>query len=244
MIHKTSIIEDGAKIADDVIIGPFCYVGKDVELMSGCILESNIILKGKLKACPEVRIFSFSVIGNDNSDIEIGTKTYIREFSQIGTQEPIDSEYKKIIIGANSFLMSYVQISNGVELSDWCIITNSVVLLEDVKCEERVIIGGLSTIEAGVTLGTGVMIGGASCVNQDMPPFTLVEGNKASVKGLNIVGLRRRVKNKDDLEEVKSVFKQILKGDINQEMSAKIAKEHENEYVRCFAQYYSKKLLD
>jgi UDP-N-acetylglucosamine acyltransferase len=239
MIHETSIIQDGAKIAQDVTIGPFCNIGKDVELKSGCILESNVILKGKLVVDENVRIFSFTAIGNENSDINIGEKTHVREFVQIGAQENEDDKNKKVTIGANNFLMGYVQISTGVSTGEFCILTNAVRLNEDVVCEDRVIVGGLSTIEAGNTIGTGVMIGGASCVDRDIPPFTLVEGNKATIKGLNVVGLRRRLENKDDIEKIKTIFKQILGDVVDKELATDIAKKHENEYARKFASFIS-----
>ena len=235
MIHKSVIIEDGAKIADDVIIGPFCYIGKNVTLSSGCQLESNVILKGKLSVGEDVRIFSFSAIGQDNSEVKIGKNTHIREFTQIGTQDSKNN--KKITIGANNFLMGYVQILSGVTLADYCILTNAVKLYENVKCEERVIVGGLSTVEANNTIGTGVMIGGASYVKQDIPPFTLVEGNHADIKGLNIIGLRRKLENKDDIEEIKAIFKKILGDSVDKKLAKKIAKTHENEYVKQFASF-------
>lgn len=237
MIHNSVVIEDGASIADNVIIGPFCHIGKNVTLSSGCILESNVILKGKLVVDKDVKIFSFTSIGYEHSNIKIGEKTHVREFVQIGTQDDENKKPKKIIIGANNFLMAYVQILAGVQLGDFCILTNAVRLYENVKCEERVIIGGLSTIEANMTLGTGVMVGGASYVNQDMPPFTLVEGNNATIKGLNVIGLRRRLENKDDIEEIKAIFKRILGDTINKELAEEIAKTHENEYVKRFAAF-------
>lgn len=237
MVHSSVVIEDGANIAENVIIGPFCYIGKDVTLASGCTLESNVILKGKLVVEKDVKIFSFTSIGYKYSDVSIGEKTHVREFVQIGTQDDENQEPKKIVIGANSFLMAYVQILGGVELGDFCILTNAVRLYENVKCEERVIIGGLSTIDANITIGTGVMVGGASFVDQDMPPFTLVEGNRANIKGLNVIGLRRRLENKDDIEEIKAIFKKILGNCVNKELAKEIAATHENEYVKRFAAF-------
>ncbi|WP_295020990.1 acyl-ACP--UDP-N- acetylglucosamine O-acyltransferase [Sulfurimonas sp.] len=231
-IHSSVTIEDGAKIAPDVVIGPFCSIGKGVEIKSGCTLEANIILKGKIRIDEDVKIFSFAIIGNDNSEIEIGTKTHIREFTQIGSQESEDGENRKIIIGSNNFLMGYVQLSSGVELGDFCIITNAVRLLENVKCHEKVIVGGLSIIEANNTIGTGVMIGGASVVTTDIPPFMLVEGNKATIKGLNIIGLRRRVENKDDIEEIKAIYKRVLGDGVDKVMAQEILKTHQNEYIK------------
>jgi len=237
MIHSSVIVEDGAEIADDVTIGPFCHIGKDVKLAKGCKLESNVILKGKLSVDENVRIFSFTTIGKDDSDITIGKDTFIREFVQIGAQDDDNVKPKKIVIKNNNFLMGYVQILSGVETGEFCIFTNAVRLYENVKCEERVIVGGLSTVEANNTLGTGVMIGGASCVDHDMPPFTLVEGNKASIKGLNIIGLRRRLENKEDIEKIKGIFKQILGKEIDRDLATELAEIHENEYVKRFSAF-------
>ena len=237
LIHESVTIEEGAKIAEDVIIGPFCFIGKDVTIESGCTLESNIILKGKLHIAKDVKIFSFAIIGREDSEISVGEKTHIREFTQIGSQEDENEVPKKITIGANNFLMGYVQLLSGVTLGDNCILTNAVRLYENVKCEERVIIGGLSSVMANNTLGTGVMIGGASLVSSDIPPFTLVEGNHASVKGLNVIGLRRRLENKDDIEEIKAAYKRILGESVDKEAAQEIAAAHENEYVKRFASF-------
>lgn len=237
MIHKSTIIEDGAKIADDVTIGPFCYIGKDVSLSRGCKLESNIVLAGKLFIDEDVRIFSFTTIGHQGSEIEIGKKTHIREFAQIGTQGDENKEKEQIIIGNHNFIMAYAQIFSGVELGEFCIMTNAVRLYENVKCEDRVIIGGLSTIEANNTIGTGVMIGGASYVTHDIPPFTLVEGNRASVKSLNVVGLRRRLENQNQIDEIKAIFKKVLGNDVDKELAKEIADTHENEYVKRFVSF-------
>jgi UDP-N-acetylglucosamine acyltransferase len=236
-IHETVIIEDGAKIAPDVVIGPFCTIGKDVELKSGCRLESNVILKGRLRVDENVKIFSFTAIGNENSDIEIGEKTHIREFTQIGAQEAEDGTNKKIIIGTNNFLMGYVQILSGVEMDDYCILTNAVRLYENVKCAQRVIVGGLSTVEANNTIGTGVMIGGASVITHDIPPFTLVEGNNATIKGLNVIGLRRRLENKDDIEEIKAIYKKVLGDGVDKKLAREIADTHENKYIKQFTSF-------
>jgi UDP-N-acetylglucosamine acyltransferase len=236
MIHSSAIIEEGAIIADDVTIGPFCHIGKNVQISAGCKLESNIVLAGKLFIDENVRVFSFAAIGHEGSDIEIGKKTHVREFTQIGTQGD-EKQEDKIMIGNDNFIMGYVQIFSGVELGAFCIITNAVRLYENVKCEDRVIIGGLSTIEANNTIGTGVMIGGASYVTHDLPPFTLVEGNKASVRSLNLIGLRRRLENQSQIDEIKVIFKKVLGNDVDKELAKELADTHENEYIKQFVSF-------
>ncbi len=235
MIDQTAIIEDGAKIASDVKIGPFCCIGKNVTISKGCELKSNIILAGKLTIEEDVKIFSSTVIGSEISDIIIGEKTYIREHVQIGNHEDENGESKPVSIGKHNFIMGDVQIGSGVKIGDWSIVTNSVVIFNNIECEERVIVGGLSTIASNNKIGTGVMIGGGSYVEQDMPPFTLVEGNKATIKGLNSIGLQRRLSNKEVRKEIKKIFKKVIGKDTNKKLAQEIYESHANEYVKRFA---------
>ncbi|MBU0631644.1 acyl-ACP--UDP-N- acetylglucosamine O-acyltransferase [bacterium] len=235
MIDKTTIIEAGASIAENVNIGPFCFIGKDVVIDSGVSIASNVIIKGKTKIEENMKIFSFATIGHENSTIRIGKNTHVREFAQIGTQE--SEENKSIDISNDNFIMAYVQIMSGVKIANNCVLTNAVRLYENVTCAERVIIGGLSTVEANNNIGTGVMIGGASFVNHDVPPFCLVEGNRSSIKGLNIIGLRRRLQNLDDIEDIKAAYKKLINHGVDKEMAAKVEQESANNYVKLFAEF-------
>ncbi len=235
MIDKTTIIEDGASIADGVIIGPFCFIGKDTVIASGVNIASNVIIKGKTSIEEDVKIFSFATIGQENSVIRIGAKTHVREFVQIGTQE--SEENQNIDISNDNFIMAYVQIMSGVKIANNCVLTNAVRLYENVTCQERVIIGGLSTVEANNHIGTGVMIGGASYVNHDVPPFCLIEGNRSKIKGLNIIGLRRRLNNSEDIEEIKAAYKKLINNRVDKELAKKVSQESSNNYVKLFAEF-------
>ena len=235
MIDKTNIIEAGAQIADGVIIGPFCFIGKDTVIASGVNIASNVIIKGKTTLEEDVKIFSFTTIGQENSVIRIGAKTHVREFVQIGTQE--SEENQNIDISNDNFIMAYVQIMSGVKIANNCVLTNAVRLYENVTCQERVIIGGLSTVEANNHIGTGVMIGGASYVNHDVPPFCLIEGNRSKIKGLNIIGLRRRLNNSEDIEEIKAAYKKLINNRVDKELAKKVSQESSNNYVKLFAEF-------
>ncbi len=235
MIDKTTIIEAGAQIADGVIIGPFCFIGKDAVIGASVTIASNVIIKGKTTLEEDVKIFSFATIGQENSVIRIGERTHVREFVQIGTQESEDN--KSIDISHDNFIMAYVQIMSGVKIANNCVLTNAVRLYENVTCQERVIIGGLSTVEANNHIGTGVMIGGASYVNHDVPPFCLIEGNRSKIKGLNIIGLRRRLNNSEDIEEIKAAYKKLINNRVDKELAKKVLQESSNNYVKLFAEF-------
>ena len=233
MIHPTAIIAPGARIADGVHIGPFCRIGGDAVLGSGARLEAHVILEGPVALEENVRLFSFVKIGNGRCPVRVGARTFVREFCQIGTQSDAATPVE---IAQDNFIMAYVQLFPGVRLGANCVLTNAVTLNENAGCEERVIIGGLSSVAEGCTIGTGVMVGGASNLTRDVPPFCLVEGNPATVRGLNIIGLRRRFPDKGDIESVKSSFKKLYRT-FDRNAAAALAGTLENPQAKRFADF-------
>jgi len=233
MIHPTAVIEPGAQIAEGVRIGAFCRIGKDAVLKSDVRLEAHVLLEGPVTVEEDVRLFSFVKIGNGRAPVTVGARSIVREFCQIGTQN--DSE-APVEIGTENFIMAYVQLFPGVRLGPNCILTNAVTMHENAACEERVIIGGLSSVAEGCTIGTGVMVGGASNLKNDVPPFCLAEGNPATVRGLNIIGLRRRFGNREDIESVKSSFKKLYRT-FEPHAAASLADAIENPQAKRFAAF-------
>jgi UDP-N-acetylglucosamine acyltransferase len=233
MIHPTAVIAPEARIAPDVRIGPFCRIGKNAVIGSGTSLEAHVILEGPVTLEENVRLFSFVKIGNGRGPVRVGARTFVREFCQIGTQSDADAP---VVIAQDNFIMAYVQLFPGVSLGANCVLTNAVTLYENAGCEERVIIGGLSSVAAGCTVGTGVMVGGASNLLCDVPPFCLAEGNPATVRGLNIIGLRRRFPDKGDIESVKRSFKKLYRG-FDAQSAAALADTLENPQAKRFATF-------
>jgi len=233
MIHPTAVIAPEAQVAPDVHIGPFCKIGKEAVIASGVRLEAHVILEGPVTLEENVRLFSFVKIGNGITPVRIGARTFVREFCQIGTQSDSGSPVQ---IGAENFIMAYVQLHPGVTLGANCILTNAVTMLENASCEERVIVGGLSSVAEGCTIGTGVMVGGASNLQNDVPPFCLVEGNPATVRGLNIIGLRRRFPDREDIESVKSSFKKLYRT-FEPHAAATLADTLDNPQAKRFASF-------
>ncbi|UFS61438.1 acyl-ACP--UDP-N- acetylglucosamine O-acyltransferase [Sulfurimonas sp. HSL-3221] len=208
MIHPTAVIAPGAVIAPDAHIGPFCSIGADCVIGAGVRLEAHVVLEGPVTLEAGVRLFSFVKIGNGLAPVTLGRGTFVREFCQIATQ---NDTADAVAIGEENFIMAYVQLFPGVTLGANCILTNAVTMQARSRCEERVIIGGLSTVAAECTIGTGVMVGGASNLQYDVPPFCLVEGNPATVRGLNLIGMRRRFEDREDIESVRRCFRQLHK---------------------------------
>jgi len=218
-IHPTAIIEDGAVIGDDVYIGPFCTVSKDVKLANGVHLVSHIVVDGNTTIGENTKIYPFSAIGTPPQDISykegddvkliIGKNNTIRENVLINPGTLKDDGVT--LIGDNNLFMGSTHVAHDVKIANNVIMVNQSMVAGHVIVENNVIIGGSTPVHQFVRLGEFAMIGGGSAVAQDIPPYCLAEGNRANVKSLNLIGLRRNV-SKEDLEALRKAYKIIFRG--------------------------------
>ena len=198
-IHPSAVVSSKAQIGDNVEIGPFCVVGDDVKIGEGTILKSHVVVEGDTVIGKNNIIFPFASIGlepqdlkfkGEKSRVEIGDNNKIREHVTIhlGTQD--GAMVTKI--GSNCLLMVGVHIAHDCVVGNHVIFANNATLAGHVEVGDHVVIGGLSAVHQFVRIGAGAMIGGMSGVESDVFPNGLVMGERASLAGLNLVGLKRR----------------------------------------------------
>lgn len=215
-IHQLAIVSDRAKLADDVEVGPFCIIGDDVEIDSGTILKSHVVVEGKTRIGKNNKIFPFATVGvapqdlkfcGESSELIIGDNNTIREHVTIhlGTKDGA----MKTVIGNNCLLMVGVHIAHDCIVGDRVILANNATLAGHVEIEDDVVIGGLSALHQFVRVGRGAMIGGMSGVEGDVIPNGLVMGERAKLAGLNLVGMKRRGLSRDDMNAMRAFFKEI-----------------------------------
>ena len=239
LIHPSAIIEDGAKLANNVSVGAFTYIGAKVSIDEGTIIGSNTVIEGKTTIGKNNHIFSHAAIGTipqdlkfNGEDVEliIGDNNKIREFTLLNPGTQGGGSITKI--GNNNLLMGYVHLGHDVILGDNCILANGATLAGHVELGNHVVIGGLTPIHQFVHIGDYAMIGGASALTQDIPPYCLAEGNRASLRGLNLTGLRRKL-DRDTINALKNAYRELFEqGNPIQEVAAKIAQESSLEEVK------------
>lgn len=216
-IHSTAIVEDGAILESGVKIGPFCIVGKDVRIGKNTVLQSHVVVEGITEIGENNTIYSFVSIGKASQDLKykgeptktiIGDNNSIREFVTIhrGTDDRWETR-----IGSNNLLMAYVHVAHDVIVGDNCILANGVTLAGHVIVDSFAIIGGLTPVHQFCRIGSYSMIGGGSAINQDICPFVMAEGNKAVIRGLNTVGLRRKGFTEEDRLNLKRAYRIIFR---------------------------------
>ena len=217
MIHNSSIIEKSAKIGKDVKIGPFCYIGPKVQISDGVELVSNIHIEGKTRVGKETKIFPFASIGTapqdlkykgENNSLEIGENNTIREYVTInpGTE----GGGGKTIIGNNCLFMISSHVAHDCKIGNDVVIANNVPLGGHVIVEDSVVIGGNSAVQQFTRIGRLAMIGGMTGVLKDVIPFGLSFGNRNYLRGVNLIGLKRKKYENKEIMELDSAFKKIF----------------------------------
>ncbi len=235
MIHKTSIIDKKAKISSSAKIGPYTIIGPEVEIGENVNIYSHVNIAGHSK---------------------IGSGTTIFPFSSIGTQ-PQDLKYKgeknKLIIGKNNIIREYVTINPGTEggggltsignecllmisshIAHDCKIGNNVVIANNVPIgghaviEDSVTIGGNSAVQQFTRIGRLAMIGGMTGVLNDVIPFGLSFGNRNYLKGINLIGLRRKKYDNKKIIELNEAYKNIFSSKNLHENLNKVNGQYQN----------------
>ena len=209
-ISKSSIISKGAKIANNVSIGDFCYIGPNVSINDNCKIMSHVHISGDTIIGKGNIIYPFASIGTDPQDLkfkgeksklEIGNNNKIREYVTInpGTEHGGGLT----TIGNNCLLMISSHIAHDCVVGDNVIVANNVPIAGHCIIENDVIVGGNSAVQQFCNIGKGAMIGGMTGVNKNILPYTLVTGNRCVYENLNLIGLKRKNFNNNIITEYK-----------------------------------------
>lgn len=199
MIHPTAIVESGARVADDVEIGPFCYVGPAVTLGPGTVLHNSVTIVGRTSVGMGNVFHPYCVIGSDPQDLKfhgedsetvIGNHNVFRENCTVNKGTELGGG--RTLIGNHNMLMGCSHVAHDSVIQDRCILANACLLAGHVKVENWAIISGQVCVAHFVTIGQHSFIGGGSSVNQDAPPYMISQGTHANVLGTNSIGLKRR----------------------------------------------------
>jgi len=216
-IHKSAIIEDGAQIGNDVNIGPFCFIDSDVVLKDNITLESHISISGNTVIGEKTHIFPFASIGHipqdlkyhgENVRLEIGKNNTIREHVTINPGTEGGGSITKV--GDNCLFMVASHIAHDCQVGSNVILANNATLAGHVIVGDYAIIGGLSAIHQFVRIGKHAMIGGMSGIENDVIPYGSAMGERASLAGLNLLGLKRREFSRDEIHTLRTAYRMLF----------------------------------
>ena len=218
MIHKTAIVDDKAKISDNVKIGPYCIIGPEVEIGSGSVLHSHVNIVGNTKIGKNNKIYPFSSIGTPPQDLKykgeknslvIGNNNNFREYVNINPGTELGGGVTRV--GDNNLLMVYCHVAHDCSISNNIVLANNVQVGGHVTIQNNAIVGGSCAIHQFSRIGESAMVGGMTGVLSDVIPFGLSMGNRNNLTGLNLIGLRRAKVSNENIKIMQSAYKIIFK---------------------------------
>ena len=212
-IHATAIVAPGARLADDVVIGPYCVLGGRVELGAGVRLMSHVVVEGRTTIGEGTRIFPFASIGLEPQDLKyrgedsaliIGRHNTIREYVTMSPGTEGGGMVTRV--GDHGLFMVGVHVAHDCQVGDHVIMANNATLAGHVVVEDFALLGGLSAVHQFVRIGRHAMIGGMSGVERDVIPYGQVMGDRARLCGLNIIGMQRRGFSREDIQGLRNAY--------------------------------------
>ncbi|HVJ94508.1 MAG TPA: acyl-ACP--UDP-N-acetylglucosamine O-acyltransferase [Labilithrix sp.] len=226
VVHPSSIVDRRAEVADDVVIGPFCHVHAGVRVGAGTRLTSHVVVMGNTTIGVSNVIHPFAVIGGEaqvrkvpnrgevhaggdgegsSGRLEIGDHNVFRESVTVNAssgQEPTR-------IGSHNLFMAGCHVAHDVVVGSRCIVANGVQLAGHVIIEDWVTFGGLSGVAQHLCVGQGAFVAAGAMCERDVPPFVIVQGDRARVRALNVVGLERRGVPAESIAALRAAFARL-----------------------------------
>ena len=220
-VHPTAVIDPEAEIGVDVTIGPYCVIGPAVVLREGCWLQSHVTLCGPTKIGAGNRFYAYCSIGQQSQDLKYaGEPTYLKignenVFREFVTVSRATGKGNVTRIGNHGNFLAYSHIAHDCDVGDRVIFSNNATLGGHVVVEEYAVLGGLTAVHQFCRIGKHAITGGCTKVVQDVPPFMIVDGNPAEVRGVNLVGLERRGFSHDTIRALKEAYRILYRAKLN-----------------------------
>lgn len=217
MIHPSAVVHPKARIGSGCEIGPYCVIGEHVELGAECKLHSHVVIDGHTKLGARNEIFPFASIGLKTQDLkwkggitrtEIGDDNTFREYVTIHSAT---SDGEVTTVGSNNHILAYCHLAHNVTLGNRIIMSNVATLAGHITVEDCAVIGGLAAVHQFCRIGKMAIIGGCSKVVQDVPPFMMADGNPASTRFVNKVGMERNGVSEEAQAALKTAYKILFR---------------------------------
>lgn len=237
-IHATAIIESGAKIDEDVSVGAYSIIGANVRIKRGTIIASHVVIEGNTEIGEDNRIFQFASIGaipqdlkymGEPSTLVIGSGNMIREYVTMhpGTKGGLMTT----VVGDRNLFMANSHVAHDCVIGSDNVFANSAALAGHVTITSNVIVGGLVGIHQFCRVGNYAFVSGGSMVGHDVPPFSIAQGDRCYMRGLNLIGLQRAGFTSEQITSIKKAYRLLftsgghIKGDKSELLPEELRQE-------------------
>lgn len=212
-IHPTAIVADGAQIADDATIGPYCTISAQAVIGSGTELISHVVIEGNTSLGEGNRVSPFAVLGGRTQDlkfqggfpgVKIGDNNTIREYVTINAATN-DGDFTTV--GNNCHILAYSHIAHCCHIGNEVVIVNACQIAGHVVIEDRATIEGSVGIVQFMRVGEMAYVGAMSKISKDVPPYMIAHGDPIQVRSFNRIGMERRGVDEAGRKAIKEAYR-------------------------------------
>ncbi len=216
-IHPTAIVDSKAEIDSSVEIGPYSIIGPHVKIAADSKIAPHVVIIGHTSIGAGSSVFQFASLGAAPQDLKfkgepstlvIGTNNTIREY--VTLQPGTGSGTMTTTIGNNNLFMANSHVAHDCRVGNNNIFANSVALAGHVTIQNNVILGGMAGIHQFARVGNYVMVSAGSMVAQDVPPYCIIQGDRACIRGLNLIGLQRSGMTEEEIVDIKRAYRHLF----------------------------------
>ena len=217
-VHPTALVDPKAELDASVVVGPYAVVGPRVRIGAGTTIGPHCVIEGRTTLGRDNRIFQFASLGatpqdkkyaGEDTELQIGDRNVVREFCTFNLGTAQDAGATRI--GDDNWIMAYVHIAHDCQVGNQTTMANNTTLAGHVQVGDWATIGGLVGVLQRMRVGAHAMVGFGGHVNKDVPPFMVVDGNPLTVRGVNLVGLRRRDFSAERLSAIREMHKLLYR---------------------------------
>lgn len=217
LIHPSAVVEDSAQIGVGVRIGPFCHIGPKVVLGAGVELVASVSILGDTTIGGGTKVYPYATLGGPPQDLKhkdgpsrliVGANCVIRE----GVTMNAGTDYgrQETRVGDNCFFLAYSHVGHDCIVGNNVTLTNGALLAGHCDVGDYVILGGMAAVHQSTRIGHRAFVGGMTGVTGDLIPYGMVTGNRAKLRGFNIVGLKRAGMTRSDLQTLRTAYRRIF----------------------------------
>jgi len=222
IVHPTAVVEPGVELEIGVSVGAYTVIRSGVRIGKHTSIGPHCVIEGRTTIGEKNSIFQFASVGaipqdkkysGEDSRLEIGNRNTIREFAtlNIGTS----GGGMVTSIGDDNLFMVYSHVGHDCSIGNHVIMANCATLAGHVTIEDYVGVGGLAAIHQFTRIGESAYLGGGAMVSLDVPPFCVAQGDRARLFGLNLVGLKRRGLQDDEMTALKKAYRTLFAEGLN-----------------------------
>jgi UDP-N-acetylglucosamine acyltransferase len=197
-VHSTSVVDPGAELGEGVRIGPLCHVGAGVVIEDDTELLALATVLGPARIGRRNRIYPQATLGaapqdrsfrGESTTLIVGDDNEFRESVTVHRGTPKGGGVTRI--GSACLFMVGSHVAHDCTVGDGVTLANLTSLGGHVVVESRVVTGGHVAVAPFVRIGEIAFAAGGAMIERPVPPFMVVSGDRARVRGLNTVGLER-----------------------------------------------------